>query len=292
MHAETRRVGGYLIAVYMLALVFVDALTAFSLRLSYLIPLLFPLALLERDSKRFLIHWTPFYLVILAYDLFRGLADELGRRVDYTTLPMVEKWMFGGIIPTVWLQDQFLVVLLGWLGRVMEVFYFGHFILPVVTLYWMWRGNVRAFRWAMGSIVILSLAGFVTFVLYPAAPPWMASSHGVIPRVHRLVAFHLEDVLPSNHWLELYVQMNPNQVAPFPSLHAGYPFLLLLWSIRYLRKARWFFGVNLFLVCLAIVAFAEHYVVDVFAGWLYAALSLWVMERIMKALDKGESTVA
>ncbi len=284
----SRKSAGFLVVFYVVALVFVDALTGFSLRLSYLIPLLFPLALIERDSKRFLLDWTPFYLVILAYDLFRGSADDLGQRVDFTTLPAVEKWLFGGILPTVWIQDNLLMVLLSWLGIVMEAFYFGHFILPVVTLYWMWRHNAQDFRWAMGSIVLLSMAGFLTFALFPAAPPWMASYHGVIPKIHKLVSFHIESLLPGNHWLEIYVQMNPNQVAPFPSLHAGYPLLLWLWSRRCFPRAQWFFLINVLVVCLTIVAFGEHYVVDLLAGWLYAWVSLIIMDQLVNRLGAQE----
>ncbi len=180
------------------------------------------------------------------------------------------------------------MVLLSWLGIVMEAFYFGHFILPVVTLYWMWRHNAQDFRWAMGSIVLLSMAGFLTFALFPAAPPWMASYHGVIPKIHKLVSFHIESLLPGNHWLEIYVQMNPNQVAPFPSLHAGYPLLLWLWSRRCFPRAQWFFLINVLVVCLTIVAFGEHYVVDLLAGWLYAWVSLIIMDQLVNRLGAQE----
>ena len=35
-------------------------------------------------------------------------------------------------------------------------------------------------------VLALSAAGLATYVLYPAAPPWLAAQDGVIEPIHRL----------------------------------------------------------------------------------------------------------
>jgi len=259
-----------------LALIFI-CMTGFRLRLSHTIPLLVPLAMLEKRSTSFLAQWTPFYLLILLYDSFRGIADDLAARVEYVRLINWEKWLFNGQLPTLWLQQHFHTYLEGFPGRILAIFYFGHFILPLACLYWAWRKNHRAFLCCMISLCFLSLAGFVTFYLFPAAPPWLASHKGYLPPVQQYIIQHIEAI--SVKLPRIYVQMNSNPVAPFPSLHAGYPLLWLFCGLKYFpRRAIIPLLVNVIAVALAIVSFGEHYVVDVLAGWAYAAGSFFLME--------------
>lgn len=270
------------LVLYGVLLVLLVAMARFSLRLSYLIPLLLPLAIIQRNTKQFLVQWSPFYLVIVFYDALRGIADELGRRVDYTTLPAVERWFFGGTLPTVWLQACLNDLLGGWLGWAMTAFYFGHFLLPVVVCYVFWRRRRQAFRLTMTSIVLLSLMGFVTFLLYPAAPPWLASRAGVIPPVTHWITVQLTAMFAWDRLPALYLSMNPNWVAPMPSLHAGYPFALWLCVRRHApRVAPWLFA-NAIIVAVTIVIFGEHYAIDVVAGWAYALLSVRLTEALLR----------
>ena len=261
----------------------------FSLRLSYLIPLFLPLAAIQRNAKQFLIQWSPFYMVIVFYDALRGIADELGTRVDYTTLPAIERWCFGGVLPTVWLQTHLNGLLGGWLGRVMTVFYFGHFILPVATCYVLWRRARQAFRLTMSSIVLLSLMAFLTFLLYPAAPPWLASRAGMIPPVTHWIMAQLKTMFAWKALPELYLSMNPNWVAPMPSLHAGYPLTLWLCVRRVWPRGQWWLFANVVVVAVTVVAFGEHYVIDLVAGWGYALVSVWIVQTLLRR-ERSRST--
>ncbi len=255
-------------------------MTSFRLRLSHLIPLLFPLAFIEGRPKAFLTQWAPFYLLILLYDSFRGIADDLATRVEYVRLIQWEKGLFFGYIPTVWLQQNFMDVLRGFWGKILSIFYFGHFILPVACLYWTWRKHERAFLCCMGCLCVLSLSGFLTFLLFPAAPPWLASAKGLLPPVQQIIVQHI--VAISNQLPSIYFGMNANMVAAFPSLHAAYPLLWFLCGLKYFSKrTASFLFVNCIGVTLAIVSLGEHYAVDVLAGWFYAAISFWVVEQIL-----------
>ena len=279
---SSRTVARLAIVLYGVLLFLLAAMARFSLRLSYLIPLLLPLAIIQRNAKQFLVQWSPFYLVIVFYDALRGIADELGARVDYTTLPAIERWLFGGTLPTIWLQAHLNGLLGGWLGWVMTVFYFGHFLLPVAICYMFWRRDRQAFRLTMTSIVLLSLMGFVTFLLYPAAPPWLAGKVGVIPPVTHWITVQLKAMFAWDRLPALYLSMNPNWVAPMPSLHAGYPLALWLCVRRYAPRVGWGLFANAMIVAVMITAFGEHYVIDVLAGWAYAWASVRLTETLLR----------
>ncbi|MCH7730562.1 phosphatase PAP2 family protein [Patescibacteria group bacterium] len=240
---------------------------------------MFPFALIERRPLKFLYHWAPFYLIIFLYDQFRAIADDLTQSVNFTLLPSLEQSLFGGIIPTVWLQERLLSAAHGALGTVLSFFYLGHFILPVAVLYLLWRKNLSVFRITIGAITLVSILGFITFALFPAAPPWMASLDGTIPKVERLILFHLNQLFTD--WLpKLYANLSPNEVAPFPALHAAYPAVLFLASNKYFPRFKWLFLANTLIVSFTIVLFAEHYVIDIIAGWLYAFLSFVIINNL------------
>jgi hypothetical protein len=267
------------ICLYAALVVLFVIMTGFSLRLSHLILFLLPVALLEGRPQKFIKQWAPFYLLILLYDSFRGMADDLATRVEYVRLIHWEKFLFFGHIPTIWLQQKLYSHLTGILGHILAVFYFGHFILPVVFLYWTWRKNERAFLCFISCLCVLCFSGFMTFFLFPAAPPWLAAAKGILPPVKELIVYHIERL--SGDLPRIYVSMNANPVAAFPSLHAAFPLLWLLCGWKYFSKtSAALLLVNTIGVAFAIVSFGEHYVVDVLAGWSYAAVSFYVTEQI------------
>jgi membrane-associated phospholipid phosphatase len=79
------------------------------------------------------------------------------------------------------------------------------------------------------------------------------------------------DALPSFSRVVQHGQAFSNPVAAIPSLHAGFTLLIMLslW-----KSARWWGRIPLaaypLLMGFTLVYFAEHYVVDILAGWVYA----------------------
>ena len=68
-------------------------------------------------------------------------------------------------------------------------------------------------------------------------------------------------------------EVNPNQVAAFPSLHAGYPFLAFLFARRAFGRPGWLMFAYAACVWFSIVYLADHYVVDVLGGLAYALVA-------------------
>ena len=71
-----------------------------------------------------------------------------------------------------------------------------------------------------------------------------------------------------------------NPVAAMPSLHAAYPMLLLLFFWRRAGRWRWLLALYPLAMGFTLVYAAEHYVVDILFGWLYAVAVYLVGSRV------------
>ncbi len=119
----------------------------------------------------------------------------------------------------------------------------------------------------------LTLFGYITYVLYPAMPPWMASQTGHLAPTVRIIPL-VWDHVGLHQAAALFTGGNrfDNNIAAMPSLHAAYPMLICLFFWRDAKA--W---LRVLLVCyvlamaFAVVYGAEHFVIDVFVGWIYAA---------------------
>ena len=59
-----------------------------------------------RRFGRVLLDWLPFTLVLVLYDYSRGVAARIGLPLHETDIAHAEARLFGGTIPTVWLQHH------------------------------------------------------------------------------------------------------------------------------------------------------------------------------------------
>jgi len=89
----------------------------------------------------------------------------------------------------------------------------------------------------------LNLAALVIYLVYPMAPPWMASQDGFMGEVHRITSRGRSDLGLSRANMVLQGMGNPT--AAMPSLHAGVSFLVAFYGIWRLRSVlRWLLGLG------------------------------------------------
>ncbi len=123
------------------------------------------------------IDFLPLAAVLIAYDQLRGIADTVGMPTWWKPPIYVDKFLFFGHVPTVWLQEHLKhqrYVGVRWYDLVVCVTYYSFFFLPYVTAGWMWlRSRADFYRWSL-RFVALSFLSFTLFVLIPTAPPWAA----------------------------------------------------------------------------------------------------------------------
>ncbi len=232
--------------------------------------------------KRLILDWLPFAVALTAYDYTRGAADTLGMPVQGRSIAAVDRFLFVGHIPSVWLQAHIgMAGTLRWWHGVITLVYTSHLIAPFAIAGWLWwHDRDRWVRWVR-RFFILTAAGLLTYILVPAAPPWLASREGFIGEVHRTTArgwgvLHLHVA----HQLLEKGQETVNAVAAFPSLHAAFAALAcaFFWPTagRALRLVLLSYAVGMGFV---LVLGGEHYVTDILAGWVYVAGACWAARQ-------------
>jgi PAP2 superfamily len=225
---------------------------------------------------RLLLDWVPLIAVLMLYDVSRGMADGLGIRVHVAELAAADRWLAGGVLPTVWLQQHWDA---DWWAAVASLVYSSHFVVTPVVLAVLWLRD-RA-RWAAYArlVIALSAAGLVTYVLYPAAPPWLAARDGVIEHVDRISSSGWAVLgLPKAGAVLHSGQGQVNAVAAVPSLHTAFAVLtclVLLPLARHLWQRALLVSYAV-VMPVVLVWSGEHYVVDTLLGAVYAA-AVWAL---------------
>ena len=119
--------------------------------------------------------WLPFALVLVAYDLSRGAATLIGRPTLWHWQVDVDRWMFFGTVPTVWLQERLKLPYPPWWEIAISTVYMSFFILPYVVAAVLWLRDRDEWKAFVRLFVGLSFAALIIYALLPAAPPWAAA---------------------------------------------------------------------------------------------------------------------
>ena len=235
------------------------------------------------------VDWLPFALILAAYDLLRGYADNLLFAAHVRPQLEADKLLFAGEVPTVWLQEQLWdgAGNLHWYDVAACLVYLSYFVATYLVAAFLWFFERALFRRYVATIVLLAAMGFVTYALFPAAPPWLASEYGELAPTTRSIAVIWSEIPVSqiNTFFEHGSQYS-NPVAAVPSLHAA--FTLLITLVLWRRVGSWgrvLLAVYPWAMAFALVYTAEHYLVDVLLGWLYAAVAFWTVGRMAEARE-------
>ena len=223
--------------------------------------------------RGFVFDWLPFFAILWVYDATRSLASHSPFPVHSALQIRIDK-LIHNPIPTVWLQRHYyhpphaaLHDYVAW------IVYLTHFFATVLVAAYLWKWAYPKFRRWRTVVLWLSAAGMVTYVLYPALPPWLAAQKHQIPHVEQIVPqmFRHTNIQAIHSLAE---KDFANKVAAVPSLHAAFPMMMLLffWSSGW--RARIFFGIYTLAMGTTLVYTAEHFVADIFLGWAYA-LGVW-----------------
>jgi hypothetical protein len=258
-------------------------------------------AVLLGRGRLFFRDWIPFIGLFFAYELMRGYADNAGLPVHAADVIAAERFLFLGHVPTEVLQS--------WLhpasgfdpwAMVSVVFYFLHFPLPIAVgfVLWLWRRPV--YYDYVAALIVLAMAGFVTYLLLPVAPPWWAHEHGLLDGIAKLRDQGFSELASAAGFDQAkyvysytFYDINPNEVAAFPSLHTAFPFLGFLFARRTFGRIGWLMLVYTACIVFAIVYLGEHYVVDAIAGIAYAYVAYrlvlggpaWIRRLVDRAED-------
>jgi membrane-associated phospholipid phosphatase len=163
-----------------------------------------------------------------------------------------------------------------------------HFIVPPTLAFALWLKRRALFYRFAATLLVLSYAGALTFWLFPAAPPWAASEHGLIPFLANPAGVQAAtSPLPTDSG-PVYRLLDGNPYAAVPSLHGGYSLLIFLFIATLAWRTRWRWWAIVpaaaypIIQSIAVVYTGNHYVVDLLIGFCYAVGAFYGVLRFWR----------
>lgn len=283
------------------------------------------MALGRRRSRQFLKDFTPFYLFWLAYDMLRGVADQV-RHINIENVYRIEHLLFGWMLPSypesVWQKvipagnpDYAAIVqnptpplwfqafkhvhdgsaLVWFLDLMTGLFYGIHFFVPWILgiAIWGYLKDRRLFHRFIYAFAILNTMGLITFVVFPAAPPWYVTQYGFVqPGVETLVQGNaaglvkIDRILGTEIFSEIWQNMNPNRFAAVPSLHGGHSLIVAIFGFLAFRGRKWRWAWWLYPAGMwfSAIYLNHHYIFDPALAAVYLGIAILLTEKIVYPL--------
>lgn len=249
--------------------------------------------LMFRQATQVFIRLAPFVALLLVYESFRGIVPHLNTRVNFMWMVDVDRWLFGGTLPTTTLQNWWWNGQVQWYDFMFYLPYMLHFVLPFALAIVIWKTREQEYWRYITAFISISFFAFLVFLVFPAAPPWMASDLGYIENIER-ISSSVWFSLGINDFPSLYNQVSPNPVAAVPSLHAGYATLFAIFVIT-LFKSPWRYVSLVYpvLIYVGTVYQGEHYAIDeilggvlALAGFLWSPWLLRYTQKVLRTLER------
>lgn len=212
-------------------------------------------------------------ILYIAYCVTRTFASTAfaparGRALDILTFE--KSWRFD---VESWLNDQFLRH--DWLSVGSSYWYATtHYFVTLAVLIWIFRRSAVEYLTARRALAFASLIGLTFYLLMPTAPP-------------RLVGGY-HDILSLNSGIGWWSQNGSapkgmgditNELAAFPSLHAGWSLWVAIVLIRAgaPRIVRVLGLLYAAIMAFVIVGTGNHWVLDAVVGWAVVLAAFGVM---------------
>jgi membrane-associated phospholipid phosphatase len=240
-------------------------------------------------ARSFLFSFVPYAAVWFIFTFLRSLADEtvLAETLN-TRVAQLERWLFGGQLPTISLQDRFFdLEAMHWYDYFLTGIHWSYFIVPHAVAVWLWLRRPQLFRHYLSALALSLAVGLCIYFLIPSDPPWLAPEPINSPSaatVYRVMAAVGEQLGGGLYEASYEVIGESNPIAAMPSIHMAITFLIVF---PLFRAGRWW-GIAALVYCglmaYALVYLGEHYVVDVAVGiaittYAWVAAGTW-MNRV------------
>lgn len=230
--------------------------------------------------------WLRDYYPILLYTAFFRETGEINRMVmpDFVD-PWFIRW------EQRWFDGQ---PSLAWMARfphtlVAEAFYtayFSYYLMIAGTGFWLWWRQPAAFRHFITVVSVVFYACYLAYVFLPVIGPRVFTLGALPPDVAAEIGIRLPVPLPPDtqagpvaavmrflyHYFEAFG-------AAFPSSHVVIAWTTLRFTWSYVPAIRWLHLAAVVALCLATIYCRYHYVVDVLAGTLVAAVLVPAADR-------------
>lgn len=232
-------------------------------------------------ARAFLKDWLPFVLLFLGYEFLRGLVPYVSTHVHISQMIAADNFIFG-FLPTVKLQSLlYNPAHLHWYDYLAVTLYICHFVTPMIIGYFLWLKDKSIFKKFTYGILGVSYAAFITYIIFPAMPPWMASSFNYIPPIKEVTGVVMSHFLKTDISLPSVLSFaGGNPVAAIPSLHAAFPLMISFFLYKWNKKIGLIFFPYVLGVWFAVIYLGEHYFIDVVIGALYSVVVFVILDKL------------
>ena len=215
-------------------------------------------------------------VLVFAYDRIRGfaharedLAIDNGRR-----LLSVESWLHIKIEPA---MNHLLSQHRGWELLVSWYYQLMFLSATLVVLLWIYWRHQDAYRPARNALIGINTVGLLVFWVLPVAPPRLIPGAGFVDST---VVTDVADKATT---------VSPDLYAAMPSLHIAWAtwVALQVLFITTNRTARVLGVAHAVITSVAVMATANHYLLDVVAGYVLAVAVVWCCRRGPSADVRG-----
>ena len=240
-----------------------------------------PISRLKSYATAFL----PYGGAWLVFTILRALADETRVPLRTDAVTRIERWMFFGNTPTIWLQSHLFDPLsLAWYDYATTFVHWSYFFVPHLAAILIWRTNPPLFTRYLVATVLLLGAGLLMYFISPAAPPWLTTDTAPQADTYRVMANVGREINSSLYDRTYSVVGDSNPVAAMPSMHQAITFLVTLFAVR---AGGWMrIGGLLYAAAMgfSLVYTGEHYVIDILIGSGLALYAYITADRWLAAI--------
>jgi hypothetical protein len=151
-----------------------------------------------------------------------------------------------------------------------------HYVVTLAVLVWLFRKGPAAYVPARWALVVACLIALACYLLLPTAPPrLMGTGYVDVLSLHANVGWWGADASAPKGMGQL-----TNQLAAFPSLHAGWALWVALVVRRntrshWLRGLAWMYAVG---TAAVVIGTGNHWVLDVAIGWAVVIVAMWLVD--------------
>jgi len=136
------------------------------------------------------------------------------------------------------------------------------------------------------ALTVLNVMALITFMVYPAAPPWYVYQHGFGQPPHSMLdssgsLVNFDKIVGRRMFVSFYNTFNSNLFAAIPSLHSGYPTTIAISLWWRLRGRTWLWVVYPLVAWFAAVYLNHHYIIDLVIGSAYSLVAFAISRFVL-----------
>ncbi len=151
-----------------------------------------------------------------------------------------------------------------------------HYVVTLTVLVWLFRKGTAHYSPARWALVVSCLIALACYLLLPTAPPRLTGGGYIdVLDLHADAGWWGADASAPKGMGQL-----TNQLAAFPSLHAGWALWVAL-VVRRNTRNYWLIGLawmHAAITATVVIGTGNHWILDVWVGWALVIVAMWLVD--------------